>query len=66
VVNVSFAADQAGFSYADQIALLFKGAPWFIDYAETLFQEANPNDDFNKAANAFNKAFGSANSNEFS
>ena len=65
-VNVSFAADQAGFSYADQIALLLKAAPLFIDYALTLFQESNPNDDYNKAANAFNKAFGSANSNEYS
>jgi hypothetical protein len=65
-VNVSFAADQAGFSYADQISLLFKGAPWFIDFAETLFQEINPNNDYNKAANAFNNFFGSANSNEYS
>ncbi|MGA2736451.1 MAG: toxin TcdB middle/N-terminal domain-containing protein [Bryobacteraceae bacterium] len=65
-VNVSFAADQAGFSYADQISLLFKGAPWFVDLAETIFQEINPNNDYGKAANAFNQAFGSANSNEFS
>jgi RHS repeat-associated protein len=61
-VNVSFAADQAGFSYADQIALLLKAAPLFIDYALTLFQESNPNNDYTAAANAFNKAFGSADS----
>src|SRR5262249_39792700 len=64
-VNVSFAADQAGFSYADQISMLFKGAPWFADLAETIFQEVNPRNDYNKAGNAFNSAFGSANSNEF-
>jgi hypothetical protein len=63
---VSLAADQAGFSYADQISLLFKTAHWFIDFAETVFQELNPNNDYNKAANAFNQFFGSANSNEYS
>ncbi len=65
-VTVSFAADQAGFSYADQVSLLFKAVPFFIDFAETLFQEVNPNNDYNKAANAFNQFFGSANTNEFS
>jgi RHS repeat-associated protein len=65
-VDVSMAADQAGFSYADQVSLLLKAAPLFIDYALTLFEEANPNDDYNKAANAFNQAFGSANPNEYS
>jgi RHS repeat-associated protein len=65
-VTVSMAADQAGFSYADQLALLLKGAPIFIDYALTLFQEANPNEDYNKVANAINSAFGSADPNEYS
>jgi RHS repeat-associated protein len=64
-VEVSFAADQAGFSYADQIALLLKGAPFFIDYALTLFQEINPNNDYYKVADAINQAFGSAEPNEY-
>ena len=66
VVTVSFAADQAGFSYADQLSALLKGAPLFIDYALTLFQEVNPHNDFNGASNAINRWFGSANPNEYS
>ncbi len=66
LVTVSFAADQAGFSYADQLSLLLKAAPLFIDYALTLFQEGNPNNDFNAVSNAINRAFGSANPNEYS
>jgi RHS repeat-associated protein len=65
-VSVSFVSDQVGFSYADQIALLFKAAPWFIDYAETLFQEGNPNNDFNAAAAWVNKHFGTADTTEYS
>ena len=66
LVSVSFAADQAGFSYADQLSLLLKAAPLFVDYALTLFEEINPNNDFNKVSNAINRAFGSADPNEYS
>jgi RHS repeat-associated protein len=63
-VNVSFAADEAGFSFADQVTLLLKAAPCFIDYALTLFQEGD-NGDYGKAADAFNQFFGSADPNEY-
>jgi RHS repeat-associated protein len=66
VVNVSFASDQVGFSYADQVTLLFKAAPWFVDFAMTLFQETNPDDAYNKSANSVNQFYSSANSNEYS
>lgn len=62
---MSFAADQAGFGYADQISMLLKAAPYFIDYVFTLFQEGNPNNWYNDAANWLNQACGSANSNEY-
>jgi RHS repeat-associated protein len=63
VVPVSFAADQWGYSYADQVALLLKGAP-FVDYAVAIFQQANYGNSSTDADDAFNRAFGSANPNE--
>jgi hypothetical protein len=57
VADISFAADQAGFSYAQQLSVLFKAAPWFVDFAEEIFQDVNPNNDYNAAANAINKEF---------
>jgi hypothetical protein len=32
------AADQLGYSYADQVFMLSKAAPWGIDYLVTMFQ----------------------------
>ena len=64
VVTVSFAADQAGFSYADQVSLLMKAVPYFVDYAFTLFQEGYPND-WDWLGNQINQAFSSANPNEY-
>jgi RHS repeat-associated protein len=64
-VDVSFASDEAGFSYADQVALLLKAAPLFVDFALTIFQVGNFDDTYNEAANALNRAFGSANPNEY-
>lgn len=57
VANISFAADQASFSYATQLSYLFKAAPWFVDFAEEIFQDLNPNNDYNTAASGINKAF---------
>jgi len=59
VVVASVALDQAGFSYADQLALLLKAAPYFIDLALTLYSEMDPND-FTSDQAWLNKAFGSA------
>jgi RHS repeat-associated protein len=63
VVPVSFAADQWGFSYADQVSLLLKGAP-FVDFAVAIFQQLNYEKSSTAANDAFNRAFGSANPNE--
>jgi len=60
LINASMVADQAGFSYADQLGLLIKAAPCFIDFAYTLFTEADP-DASDKVNQAFNRFFGSAN-----
>jgi hypothetical protein len=65
VVQVSFAADQMGFSYADQLSLLLKAAPYFTDFLWTLWSETNPNNSYDKFGNWFNKAYGSANQNEY-
>ena len=59
LVSASMVADQAGFSYADQVGMIIKGAPYFIDYAYTLFTEADPGES-DKVNKAFNEAFGSA------
>jgi RHS repeat-associated protein len=59
LVSASMIADQAGFSYADQVGMIIKGAPYFIDYAYTLFTEADPGES-DKVNKAFNEAFGSA------
>jgi hypothetical protein len=64
-VDVSFAADQAGFSYADQVTLLLKAAPLFLDYALTLFQEGDVSD-YQGVATSFNKFFGSSDTGEYS
>jgi hypothetical protein len=64
VTSASIAADQLGVSYADQISFLLKPVP-FLGTLEQIYQIAYTND-FNKDANAFNKAFGSSNSNEYS
>ena len=53
-----------GYSFADQVTLLLKAAPCFIDYALTLFQEGDA-DDYGKAADAFTQFFGSADPNEY-
>src|SRR5262249_1957500 len=62
-VDVSMASDQAGFSYAHQLSFLVAAAPYFIDYAITMFNILDPTD-FNKTETAFNNAYGSANPND--
>jgi hypothetical protein len=52
-------ADQAGISYADQLSTLLKAAPYFIDYALTLFQEGDETD-YRAASKGLNMTFGSA------
>ena len=57
VVTVLFAADEMGYSYADQIMLLAKGAPYFIDFAATVWLDTNPggNSAYNWYYNGVNK-----------
>ncbi len=64
-VDTSMAMDQAGFSYAHQLFLLIGAAPYFIDYAATMWQIADPSglDSFEVG---FNHAFGSASPNDTS
>jgi RHS repeat-associated protein len=61
-IDVSMASDQAGFSYAHQLSFLIGAAPYFVDYAVTLFSIIDPTD-FDKVQVAFNNAYGSANPN---
>ena len=58
-VDASMAMDQAGFSYAHQLSLLFGAAPYFIDYAITMAQIVDPTGSAT-FEQGFNKAFGSA------
>jgi RHS repeat-associated protein len=62
-VDVSMASDQAGFSYAHQLSFLLGAAPYFVDYAVTLFNILDPTD-FSKTETAFNNAYGSASPND--
>jgi hypothetical protein len=57
-VDSSMAMDQAGFSYAHQLFLLLGAAPYFIDYAATMWSIADQGglDNFETG---FNRAFGS-------
>jgi hypothetical protein len=64
LVNVSFAADQAGFTFADQLTKILKMTP--VGFLMTVFVEWNPNNDYNTAANGLNQFLGSADPNEFS
>jgi RHS repeat-associated protein len=58
-VNASMAMDQAGFSYAHQLFFLVGAAPYFIDYAATMWQIADQSGQ-NSFEKGFNNAFGSA------
>lgn len=58
-VDISMAADQAGFSYAHQLSMLIGAAPYFIDYAATFIQIVDPSD-YSQVEIGFNNAFGSA------
>jgi hypothetical protein len=64
-VDTSMAMDQAGFSYANQLFLLLGAAPYFIDYAATMWLIADQKglDSFEAG---FNRAFGSASPNDTS
>jgi hypothetical protein len=58
------AADQLGYSYADQVFMLSKAAPWGIDYLVTMFQETNVLASYTWLTDHGNQLFGSANPNE--
>jgi len=64
-VDTSMAMDQAGFSYAHQLFLLLGGAPYFIDYAATmwLISDQKSLDTFEAG---LNRAFGSGSPNDTS